>query len=536
MNKTHSLLTTLLMSMALSSCTITIISSSGSNSEASFSSSVTSESESSSENSLSSSASSSSSSSSSQTQEGGYFKSVAPSITQDEYKLSAELFSLPATGIVNLLVIPVTFTDFPITGTNATNRRNDIQKSFFGNASDTGWQSVKSFYETSSYGNLTINGVVSDWYDSSYSSSTFASLSPTGVYEDYYDPTWTMLNLAVNWYKSTTGNNLTSYDTDNDGFIDAVYLIYNNPNASNRNYSAAGQDVYWAYTYWNYNNLASANLSSPVGMTYAWSSFDFMYEGYGTSSVDAHTYIHEMGHVFGLDDYYSYTDGDWGAAGGVDMMDYNIVDHNAYSKYVLGWTNPYVFDNTLSQTTITLSPFESSGDFILINDGWNGSAFDEYLAIEFYTPTGLNQKDSQAPYPGNGLRGFTIPGVKVYHVDSRLGRFSNSTGSFLGFTDTVNTGSTSYPYVAMSNSSDFSYDPDWKLIHLLEAGGVNTFKQFEVADNDTLFTLGETFNPNTTHGTFFNAAGKFNDNTTIGYSFTVVSLTNSSVTLQFNTI
>jgi hypothetical protein len=261
-----------------------------------------------------------------------------------------------------------------------------------------------------------------------------------------------------------------------------------------------------------------------------------MYEGYGTSSVDAHTYIHEMGHVFGLDDYYSYTDGDWGAAGGVDMMDYNIVDHNAYSKYVLGWTNPYVFDNTLSQTTITLSPFESSGDFILINDGWNGSAFDEYLAIEFYTPTGLNQKDSQAPYPGNGLRGFTIPGVKVYHVDSRLGRFSNSTGSFLGFTDTVNTGSTSYPYVAMSNSSDFSYDPDLKLIHLLEAGGVNTFKQFEVADNDTLFTLGETFNPNTTHGTFFNAAGKFNDNTTIGYSFTVVSLTNSSVTLQFNTI
>jgi M6 family metalloprotease-like protein len=524
MIKTHSLFITLLTSLVLSSCTITIISSSSTNSETSLSSSSMSEIE------------SSSSSSSSLPQEGGYFKSIAPSITQEEYKLSAELFSMPTTGTVNLLVIPVTFSDFRISGPSATTRRNDIQKSFFGNASETGWQSVKSFYETSSYGNLTINGVVSNWYDSPYSTTTFASLTGSGTYASYYDPTWTMLNDAVSWYKSTTGNNLSSYDTDNDGYIDAVYLIYNNPNATKRVYSTAGQDVYWAYTYWNYNNWGLGNTSSPVGMTYAWSSFDFMYEGYGTSAVDAHTYIHEMGHVFGLDDYYSYTNGDWGAAGGIDMMDYNIVDHNAYSKYVLGWTNPFVLDNTQSQITITLNPFESSGDFILINNGWNGSAYDEYLAIEFYTPTGLNQKDSLAPYPGNGLQGFTIPGVRVYHIDSRLGRYAYSNNSFLGFTDTVNTGSTSYPYVAMSNSSGFSYNANWKLVHLLEAGGVNTFKQFEVADNDTLFTFGQTFNPNTTHSTFFNAPGKFNDNSNIGYSFTVIALTTSSVTLQFNTI
>lgn len=544
MTKTHILFTTLLTSLVLSSCTITIINSSQLSSETSSSTSIgenESSSESSTESSLSassseSSSSSASSSSSSEAQPAGYFKSISPSITQDEYKISAELFSMPATGTVNLLVIPVTFSDFRISGTSATNRRNDIQKAFFGNASDTGWQSVKSFYETSSYGALTINGLVSNWYDSPYSSSTFASLQGSGTYASNYDPTWTMLNDAVSWYKSTTGNNLSSYDTDNDGYIDAVYLIYNNPNASNRVYSSAGQDVYWAYTYWNYNNWGLNNLSSPVGMTYAWSSYDFMYEGYGSSLVDAHTYIHEMGHVFGLDDYYSYTNGDWGAAGGVDMMDYNIVDHNAYSKYLLGWTNPYVLDNSQNQTTITLNPFESSGDFILVNNGWNGSAYDEYLAIEFYTPTGLNQKDSSAPYPGNGLQGFTIPGVKVYHVDSRLGRYSYSTNAFLGFTDTVNTGSTNYPYVAMSNSSGFSQDSNLKLIHLLEAGGVNTFRQFNVATNATLFTQGQTFNPNTTHSTFFSSAGKFNDNTNIGYTFTVLALSSSSVTLQFNKI
>lgn len=526
MEKNKQFFATILLSIILLGCANNVSSSNL------LSSNVSTTSDSSSTYVLSSSASLSSSN-----QDVGYFRATSPSITQAAYNLSSGLFSLPAIGTVNVLVIPVTFSDFPITGTNAINRRNDIQKAFFGNAGETGWQSVKSFYEASSYGKLTLNGVVSEWYDAPFSSSTFANLTPTGTYLRSYVPTWTLLDLAVEWYKSTTGNSLTSFDTDNDGFIDAVYLIYNNPDKYNFNYpSAAEQEVYSAYQYWNFKNLTSANVSSPVGMTYAWSSYDLMYGSYGTSMVDAHIYVHEMGHVFGLEDYYSYTNGDWFALGGLDMMDYNILDHNAYSKYLLGWTQPYVLDNTLSEISITLNPFESSGDFILINDDWNGSAFDEYIAIEFYTPTGLNEQDSLAPYPGNGLQGFTIPGVKVYHVDSRLGRFSSSTESFLGFTDTVNTGSTSYPYVAMSNSSGLSYNPDWKLIHLLEAGGVNTLKDLEVANNDALFTLGENFHPETTHSTFFNAPGQFNDDSYIGYAFTVVALTNNSVTLQLNKI
>jgi hypothetical protein len=188
-------------------------------------------------------------------------------------------------------------------------------------------------------------------------------------------------------------------------------------------------------------------------MTYAWASYDFMYEGYGSSEVDGHTYIHETGHVLGLDDYYSYTEGDWGAAGGLDMMDYNVLDHNAYSKFFLGWSDPFVVDGTKAATTINLSPFESSGQFILINDEWNGSAFDEYLAIEFYTPTGLNYQDSRVGgYPGNNVRGFTVPGIKIYHVDARLGLFSSTSGAFLSYTDSAVGSASSYPFIAHSNS------------------------------------------------------------------------------------
>jgi M6 family metalloprotease-like protein len=46
----------------------------------------------------------------------------------------------------------------------------------------------------------------------------------------------------------------------------------------------------------------------------------------------------------GLPDYYDYDDttGPKGGVGGWDMMDYNGGDHNAFSKYLLGWIDPLV--------------------------------------------------------------------------------------------------------------------------------------------------------------------------------------------------
>lgn len=485
----------------------------------------------------SSAPSSSSSSSASSVQNPGYIKQTNPSITFDGYRAAADLYGLPTTGDVKLLVIPVTFTDYRC-GNVCETRKEQIRKSFFGAANETSWHSVKSFYEASSYGKLTLTGVVTDWFDSSWSSSTFAELTTQeGDYSYAFDPTWAMLDAAIAFAKTNLNSNLSEYDTDDDGFIDSVYLIYNNPNSTNAVYSDAGEDVYWAYTYWHYNNYDKGNVNSPAGMTLVWSSYDFMFEGYGANGIDAHTYIHEMGHAFGLDDYYTYSMDDWGAAGGLDMMDYNILDHNAYSKYFLGWTTPYVLDGNQNTTQITLQPFESSGDFFLLGNNWNGSSFDNYLIFEFYTPTGINQKDSAAAYPGNGVRGFNVPGVKIYHVDARLGRYRNSNGSFNGYVDTLNVGSTNYPYIAHSNSAEYSQNENYKLIHLIEKNGVNTFIDGDIANNATLFRLGDTFNPYTTHSSFFyHGAGQFNDQSQIGYSVSITALTNSSVTLTVNKI
>lgn len=485
----------------------------------------------------SSTASVSSGSTSSSDNNLGYYQATNDTININQYRLGSDTFGMPTVGNAKLLVIPVTFSDFPCLSV-CESRRQDIQTTFFGSSNQTAWHSVKSYYETSSYGQLNLTGEVTPWYESTLTAQQFAEQAKVGPYVNNYDPTWTLLDSAVSWFKTSTGRNLTEYDTDQDGYLDSVYLVYNNPNASNFYYSTPIQrDTFWAYTYWNYNNLGKASLSNPVGMTLVWSSYDFMYEGYGTSSLDAHTYIHELGHALGLDDYYTYTENDWGAAGRLDMMDYNILDHNAYSKYLLGWTKPYVLDFTKTTTNITLRPFETSGDFFLLGNQWNGSAFDEYLIFEYYTPTGLNQKDSNAAYPGNNTRGFTVPGVKIYHVDARLGRYdyvsSLNQWNFSGYTDTIISTNTTATVIAHSNSLEYTQNPNFRLLHLLEAGGTNTFKNGFFANDQTLFKQGSSFNPTTTHSSFFyQTGGRFNDLNSIGYRVEFTSLTSTAMTMS----
>ena len=141
---------------------------------------------------------------------------------------------------------------------------------------------------------------------------------------------------------------------------------------------------------------------------------------------DAHTFIHETGHLFGLVDYYPADESDIAnsvpePAGRIDMMDCSVGDHTALSKMWLNWARPYWVTGATDSTEITIGSLVDTGDLILINDLWNGTVFDEYYLVEFYSPTGLNYFDTNT---GNNLAKLpSLPGVKIYHVDARLGYY-----------------------------------------------------------------------------------------------------------------
>lgn len=416
--------------------------------------------------------------------------------------------SSPSKGNVNFLVIPVELTGYPMT--EATRTR--IQKAYFGTEAETGWHSVASFYEQESNGRLHITGTVAPIYKANYG-STITDTQTTAL-----------VTTATTWYKTNNSSSGKEFDADSDGFIDAVILIYSAPNYTGKN------DNLWAYCFWTNN---TKNINSPTARTFFWASYDFMDESPNTS-IDAHTYIHEAGHVLGLDDYYNYDDtSKYGAAGGFNMQDYNVGEHDPYSRVALGWIDPIV---PTGNTTLTINP----GQAIILspNDLSASSPFDEYLILDVYSPTGLNLFDSTYKYGGSNSmypKGPNVTGIRVWHVDARL--MKNYTGSTPTLTSTITSGST-YTH-AMSNSTDSTYGSmyasyrNYKLLHLLQRGGTNTYVnggQFSATD---VWTAGTSFSMSS-YAFFFVNSGILNSNTTLPYSFTVTAVNGTSVTLSIS--
>lgn len=336
--------------------------------------------------------------------------------------------TMPSKGDVNILVIPVWFSDSTnaiSTGSSLTKKskdqvRRDIRNAFFGSGDEVSWRSVKTYYHEASFGKLNIGGAVTGWYEPNNRASYYTNSNVT----------INLLKDAVAWAKRTYGSQIDfrEYDADNNGYLDCVCLIYGYHNS---NYQEGfsfwtrptkGNDNLWAYTFWA-QDVNLQDKTNPGVNTFLWASYDFMYPEYagGANTTpglpDAHTYIHELGHCMGLEDYYDYNNNPTCPAGAFSMQDYNIGGHDPYSRMALGWVNPYV---PIGDCDITISSFESSGDIIVLSPNYVKSPFDEYIILELYTPSGLNAFDTANAWNNQYPRGALIPGIRIWHVDSRL--------------------------------------------------------------------------------------------------------------------
>ena len=342
--------------------------------------------------------------------------------------------TFPTLGDPKILVIPVSFNDYKENSTEEN--REKLEKVFFvedetkeesWEASNTSWYSVAQYYYLSSGGNLKIKGKVADWFEVGIDSTDLINYRTTN--SDYIssgeDGTWWLLNQATNWYKQNY-NDIDSFDTDGDNFYDLIWLVYNAPHYTNDNDMLS---TFWAFTYTNVENYEIASKANKQAYNYCWASYDFMFEGYGKLGLDSHTYVHETGHALGLNDYYSTRTAIGGKSdsyplGGVDMMDFNIGDHHSFSKYKLGWTSP---KEVISQPgEYRIKSTSDTGEFFVISKDFAGHPFDEYFIIEYITPTGLNYMDYRNPYKGNNLQGYSKPGIRISHVDSRGVRLVNT--------------------------------------------------------------------------------------------------------------
>ena len=340
---------------------------------------------------------------------------------------------MPATGDVKILVIPIQFENVKF-GDDAL-VKSVLNEAFFGESEDTPWESLHSYYKKSSYGKLNIGGIVVDPMTYPVDDRTLDA-SNTSF-------STTVCTWAVNQLKAK-GMDMTDYDADGDGYIDGVEIVYctsQQTPGSTGDVNTGSNDLWWNFTT---NTSSGPNKASPTAHRLFWSRWDFVTNSYYATStegisydgkkVDAHTIIHETGHMMGAPDYYSY-DRNEGPAGQVDMMDNNVGDHNAYTKMIYNWVAPRVIDGSSKNFTITLNSFVDTGDFLLVkptSDPWNETPYDEYLILQYYTPTGVNEMDSTGypewNQPSTGGSGnvyghggtYEHPGLQVFHVDTRV--------------------------------------------------------------------------------------------------------------------
>lgn len=198
----------------------------------------------------------------------------------------------------------------------SSNPENSPQPDYT-NSAFVPYDSLNAYYKRSSYGELDISGKVFEYeaenprshYDNNISKLFIEALAKLDNEIDY-----------------------TDYDADGDDYIDAIYIHF------------AGDHSGWGSTWWSNCSFFQDDEDNPM-------SFDDKKIGCTISlhlpsntEEGIRTAIHETGHALGLPDYYAYepyrVKTDPSNRTGIltfDMMNNNIGDHNAYSKWLLGW-------------------------------------------------------------------------------------------------------------------------------------------------------------------------------------------------------
>ena len=435
--------------------------------------------------------------------------------------------AMPNKGEMKMLVIPVKFTNTDDYISNYSNVKDDINSVFFGTNEEVGWRSVKTFYEEESKDIVTITGTTSNWYECGYSASD--CYSENNIVS--------LKQNAVEWFfDNNPSEDRKSYDSDHDGYIDGLCLIFGSPDFRT---GKLGEDASSLWAMVKTRSDQKRNVDKPVADKYMWASYDSMYptkakalERTGKSeyteqgmhsnalsylTLDTRTYIHETGHMFGLNDYYSSTEAEVFYAGHTNVQTMNMLSHDPYSLLLYGWAEPYIPE---SSQTITIKDFQDDHEVIMLKPTieMSNSPFDEYILIDLYAPTGLNKYnavDHPLVYGETTKDDLNVAGVRIWHVDARLLDSSNNFTTNPNTSGGVKIGATnSYRVDSTSICKEFV---ELELLRNNVDAELRTLSHNKASD---LFLAGDTFDMETFYKQFANGT-KLDSGLELGWTIKV---------------
>jgi M6 family metalloprotease-like protein len=318
--------------------------------------------------------------------------------------------SFPTTGVRRGLMILAEFSDMP----------HQIDASVFADImnkvdyNNTG--SFRDYYLENSYGQFDITTDI-----------------VRGANNDYV---WVTLPNGYEYYGANSGNgndtnpqdmvyhaclaadargiDFTQYDSDADGTIDNIMVIHSGYGEE----AGADEGTIWSHR-WNidwYNKKVDGMLIND------YITFPELSGAVGQSVTNIGVLVHEFGHALGLPDYYdtdysgsggrAYGLGDWDVMSGGSWNNNGITpaQHNAYSKYMLGWIDLPVLNSVHD-------PISGEVSLKDITTNKTGAAYmiKSKTLNEFFVIENRQQNKFNSYIPHHGML--------VYHVDRNYKKY-----------------------------------------------------------------------------------------------------------------
>ncbi len=237
----------------------------------------------------------------------------------------------------------------------------------------TGSNSMATYFDEVSYGNLTIEGSAKGWYTAENDMAYYGR--PEGGNHDSRN-FYQLVAEAVRAADATV--DFSDYDTNNDRIIDAICLVH----AGHDEATGGGSDTIWS---------KQSVYPGTLRVDGVYLGYYFTVSEYSPVGV----YVHEYGHMLGLPDLYDtdYTStgvGLWDVMGSGAWNDWGRTPGHpsAWSKVYLGWIDPTVVSNYVegyqlpmmegTRPKVIKLPTSNSNEYFLIENRYQ-SGYDRYL-------------------------------------------------------------------------------------------------------------------------------------------------------------
>lgn len=352
----------------------------------------------------------------------------------------------PTTGNIRILAILIDYPDL-----QSTFAKSSFDSLLYASNYRNGDGSFKTYYETSSNGQLSITVDVMGWYraannfiyysrDSGYSRA--AELARESV-------------LAAD----AAGANFANYDNDNDGDVDGILTVHAGPGAE----QGSRTQYIWSHRWViSGSGLGALNLDGKFINDYMMNP-ETRISGLNQNLVGIGVFVHEFGHNLGLPDLYD-TDpsngdsegiGNWClmAGGGWLGGEHRPINLSAWCRIENNWDTPTI--KTIgSSSQDTLRPSHSlQNEIFQVNTGVST----EYFLLENRQKQGLDLE-----LPGTGLAIWHINTVKTNASGNSVNADENLKGVDLEEADgnndldnEVNRGDAGDLYPGSSNNTTF---------------------------------------------------------------------------------